>query len=134
MGYMANDADAVSPYSQFSNPEDAIYEKGSDPIIERKKKQLDESFKRLEKIPKLLQAKAGEEVKAILTLQLNSMRGNMEYISGKRDSAEFEKAREFFQQVADVGVGNVQRKWDYAQECYDDSMRTLDTWKMMVSY
>jgi len=132
--YKANDDDAVSPYSQFSNPKDSIYMKGNADIIARKKKQLDNSFARLEKIPALLSAKAGEEVKAILTLQLYSMRENMEYLSGERDSADFKKAREFFQEIADVGVGNVQRNWPYAQTNYDSAMSSLSEWKNMVTY
>uniref|UniRef100_A0A7S4WCD0 Uncharacterized protein n=1 Tax=Alexandrium monilatum TaxID=311494 RepID=A0A7S4WCD0_9DINO len=132
--YQANDADAISPYSQFSNPKDSIYKKGTDDIVARKKKQLDDSFGRLDKIPGLLRAKAGEEVKSILTLQLYTMRANMEYLSGEVDSAEFGKARDFFQEVADVGVGNRQKNWDFAQESYDKAMRSLGEWKTMVRY
>merc|ERR1712127_82833 len=132
--YKANDDDAVSPYSQFSNPKDSIYFKGEADIITRKKKQLADSFDRLEKIPALLSAKAGEEVKAILTLQLYSMRSNMEYLSGERDSAAFKQARQFFQEVSDVGVGNRQKNFDYAQQNYDSAMSSLSQWKDMVNY
>uniref|UniRef100_A0A7S4VZB1 Uncharacterized protein n=1 Tax=Alexandrium monilatum TaxID=311494 RepID=A0A7S4VZB1_9DINO len=132
--YQANDADAISPYSQFSNPKDSIYKKGTDEIVERKKTQLNDSFGRLGKIPALLRVKAGEEVKSILTLQLYMMRANMEYLSGATDSAEFVKAREFFQDIADVGVGNRQKNWDFAQNSFDKAMQSLGEWKTMVRY
>mmetsp|Transcript_16443 Transcript_16443/g.51665 ORF Transcript_16443/g.51665 Transcript_16443/m.51665 type:complete len:217 (-) Transcript_16443:88-738(-) len=132
--YVANDVDAVSPYSQFSNPAKAIYKKGTDDAVQRKKDNLADSFKRLEKVPQFIRAKKGEEVKSTLTLQLYTMRSNMEYLSGERESPAFTKAREFFQDVADTGVGALNKDWSLAQESYDKAMNKLTVWKTMVNY
>merc|ERR1712060_682308 len=51
--------------------------------LDRAKKGCDESFKRLERVPKLIKAKESENLKSLLTLQLYAMRGNMEYITAK---------------------------------------------------
>ena len=67
--YNQNDADAVSPYSQFSNPKDAIYKKGSPEYNAKKKVALDVSFKRLATIPELIKGKNAEGIKSALTSQ-----------------------------------------------------------------
>merc|ERR1712066_388826 len=99
-----------------------------------KKTQLKGSFSRLEKIPKFISNRQGEEIKSVLTLQLYQMRSNMEYLSGERDSTAFAKARAFFQDVADIGVGARDKKWPLAQESYDQAMRDLADWKRMVAF
>mmetsp|Transcript_16440 Transcript_16440/g.51658 ORF Transcript_16440/g.51658 Transcript_16440/m.51658 type:complete len:217 (-) Transcript_16440:97-747(-) len=132
--YVANDVDAVSPYSQFSNPKKAIYKKGTDAIVQRKKAALDDTFKRLEKLPGFIQKKQGEEIKSVLTLQTYTMRSNMEYLSGEPDSEAFAKARDFFQDIADTGVGALGKDWSLAQESFDKAMNKLTVWKTMVNY
>jgi len=132
--YQQIDADAISPYSQFSNPKDAIYKKGDDFYVQKKKTQLADSFKRLEKIPGFIQAKNKEDIKSILTLQLYTMRANMEYLSGTKDSAPWKKAREFFQDVADVGVLTLQANWEGASVAYGKATSDLGEWKGLVAY
>merc|ERR1740122_253344 len=73
--------------------------------IKDKKTALVNSFGRIEKLPKFIANRQGEEIKSTLTLQTYVMRSNMEYLSFSPDSEAFKKAREFFQDVADVGVG-----------------------------
>merc|ERR1712061_414138 len=88
----------------------------------------------LEKIPTYVANRQGEEIKSTLTLQTYMMRSNMEYLSGDRDSAAFAKARQFFQDVADIGVGARDKRWPLAQESYNKAAATLSAWKGMVGY
>merc|ERR1719436_631896 len=135
--YAANDADAISPYSQFSNPavgEKALYDKSDRDRVEKKKAALKNSFSRIEKIPQFISNRQGEEVKSTLTLQTYVMRANMEFLSGGRDSAAFEKARAFFQDVADVGVGARDKRLPLAAESYQKAADDLSQWKQMVNF
>merc|ERR1719512_375507 len=68
--YATMDVDSPSPYSEFSNPETRIKFENNPEILERKKKALEDSFKRLEKIPQFIRTKQAEEIKSVLTLQL----------------------------------------------------------------
>merc|ERR1712187_94861 len=99
-----------------------------------KKTQLKDSFSRLEKIPTFVANRQGEEIKSTLTLQTYMMRANMEYLSGGRDSTAFAKARSFFQNVADVGVGARDKRWPLAQESYEKAQADLNEWKQMVRF
>merc|ERR1712050_713305 len=92
------------------------------------------SFSRLEKIPEYIANRQGEEIKSVLTLQTYMMRSSMEFLSGTKDSTAFTKAREFFQDVADVGVGARDKRWPLAAESYDKAMRDLSDLKNMVSF
>merc|ERR1719189_17241 len=135
--YSANDADAISPYSQFSNPavgEKALCDKTNKDRVEKKKVALKNSFSRIEKIPQFISNRQGEEIKSTLTLQTYVMRSNMEFLSGSRDSAAFEKARAFFQDVADVGVGARDKRWPLAAESYDKAQNVLSQWNLMVKF
>eukprot|EP00420_Gonyaulax_spinifera_P032960 CAMPEP_0197889204 /NCGR_PEP_ID=MMETSP1439-20131203/23802_1 /TAXON_ID=66791 /ORGANISM="Gonyaulax spinifera, Strain CCMP409" /LENGTH=215 /DNA_ID=CAMNT_0043509163 /DNA_START=63 /DNA_END=710 /DNA_ORIENTATION=+ len=132
--YSANDADGYSPYSQFSSGKDAIYKKGTDERVQRKKTALNDSFQRLEKIPKFIRNRQGEEIKSTLSLQLYVMRANMEYLSGARDSPAFKKARDFFQDIADLGVGARDKRWSLADDSFSAAMAALREWKGLVAY
>merc|ERR1719412_1455919 len=79
--YSSMDVDSPSPYSEFSNPESRIKFENNPQILERKRKALEDSFNRLEKIPQFIRTKQAEEIKSVLTLQLYPMRENMEYIT-----------------------------------------------------
>merc|ERR1712039_389466 len=81
--YSQIDPDQNNPYSQFSNPKDKIYKPDAPVYLERAKKACDESFKRLEKVPKLIKGKESENLKSLLTLQLYTLRANMEYLTTK---------------------------------------------------
>merc|ERR1719433_1073464 len=136
--YAANDADAYSPYSQFSNPnsgEKALYD---DSVVkaraDQKKTALKNSFGRIEKIPEFIKNRQGEEIKSTLTLQTYVMRANMEFLSGGRNSVAFQKARDFFQDCADIGVGARDKRWPLAQESYEKAQRDLNEWKRIVSF
>merc|ERR1712187_1075628 len=52
--YNQNDADAISPYSQFPNPKDAIYKDGADSYKTINKKIVERGFSRLPFIPQLI--------------------------------------------------------------------------------
>lgn len=133
--YSANDADAISPYSQFSNPkvgDKPLYDKDDKDLRARKTAALENSFGRLKKIPQYIANRQGEEIKSVLTLQTYVMRANMEFLSGGRDSSGFAKAREFFQDVADIGVGARDKRWPLAAESYTQAMQDLSDWKKMV--
>merc|ERR1712050_550370 len=92
------------------------------------------SFSRLEKIPEYIANRQGEEIKSVLTLQTYMMRSSMEFLSGAKDSTAFAKARQFFQDVADVGVGARDKRWPLAAESYDKATRDLEDWKRQVAF
>merc|ERR1740122_803398 len=102
--------------------------------IKDKKTALVNSFGRIEKIPVFIQNRQGEEIKSTLTLQTYVMRANMEYLSGERSSPAFKKARDFFQDCADIGVGARDKRWPLAQESYDKALSDLNAWKGMVNF
>merc|ERR1719151_531458 len=79
--YNTLDVDSPSPYSEFSNPDSRIRFENNPEVLERRKKALTNSFARLEKIPEFIKTKQSEEVKSVLTLHLQTMRENMEYIT-----------------------------------------------------
>lgn len=104
---------------------------------------MDESFKRLEKVPKLIKSKESENLKSLLTLQLYTMRSNMEYLTAGgapfyRDDNEnkpaFVKANQFFQDLSDLGVYGKSKKWPEATESYNKAMTKLGEWKKLMSY
>merc|ERR1712176_1294109 len=81
--YAQIDADQKNPYNQFSNPEDRLYKEDAAEYMNKKKVALDESFRRLERVPQFIRTKQSENLKSLLTLQLEMMRQNMEYITAK---------------------------------------------------
>merc|ERR1712217_920929 len=106
--------------------------------LERKKVALDESFKRLEKVPKLIKSKESENLKSLLTLQLYMMRANMEYITAKgapgyrnndESTPQFQKLNAFFQDISDLNVYGKSKKWPEARESYNKAMEKLAEWK-----
>merc|ERR1719336_900653 len=141
--YATMDVDSPSPYSEFSNPKDRIKFEENPEIVERKKENLRESFKRLEKIPEFIKSKQAEEIKSVLTLQLYTMRGNMEYITAGgtpffRDNNEetpaFKAANAFFFDVSQVQVFGTRKKWDDCTESYNAAMEKLSEWKSLVAF
>merc|ERR1712217_569966 len=105
-----------------------------------KKASLDERF---ERVPKLIKSKESENLKSLLTLQVYTMRQNMEYITTGgvpfyRDDNEktpaFKKANAFFQDIADLGVYGKSKKWPEATEAYNKAMVQLEEWKKLVGY
>merc|ERR1712014_287053 len=109
--YNQIDDDSYSPYDQFSSGKDRMFKADDKVYLERKKTALDESFKRLERIPKLIKGKESENLKSLLTLQLYTMRQNVEFITtggppGYRNDDEttpaFKKKEAFFQDIADL--------------------------------
>eukprot|EP00972_Heterocapsa_arctica_P058174 8582886-Heterocapsa_arctica.AAC.1 len=62
--YAQNDDDQPNPYSPYSNKVDRIFKETDATTLARKKTSLDESFKRLEKIPYFIQTKQSENLKS----------------------------------------------------------------------
>merc|ERR1711948_110317 len=117
------DSDQNNPYSQFSNPKDKMYKPDAPVYLDRAKKACDESFRRLEKVPKLIKGKESENLKSLLTLQLYTLRANMEYLTSKgapgyrnddENTPAFKMANAFFQDIADLGVYNKAKRWPEA--------------------
>merc|ERR1719270_158519 len=72
--YATMDVDSPSPYSEFSNPKTRIKFEENPEIVQRKKKNLANSFARLEKIPEFIKTKQAEETKIVLALHsLNTL-------------------------------------------------------------
>jgi len=141
--YNQQDEDSPSPYSEFSNPETRIRFERNPDILERKKENLKDSFSRLDTIPDLIRTKNSEDVKSVLTLQLQTMRENMEYITTGgtpffRDDNEktpgMQLANAFFQDIAQLGVHGSHKKWDEATASYTSAMGNLETWKQTYGF
>merc|ERR1712060_718920 len=77
--YNQNDADAVSPYSQFSNPKDAIYKDGDDSYKSINKKIVERGLARLTAIPALMKANSPQGV--MQQLQSDEMARSIQYMS-----------------------------------------------------
>jgi hypothetical protein len=140
--YQQIDPDAVSPYSQFSNPKDSDYtndKKLQQKILERNKAKVVEYVKLLDQIPELIKKKEAENVKSVLTTKMYSLREVMEYVTTKgtpfyRDEKALGKkeAKEFFQNLADLGVAARERNWEWATESYDKSKDSFKAWMSQV--
>jgi len=141
--YASIDADQKNPYSQFSNPKDRLFKEDAAEYLQKKKVALDESFKRLTRAPQLIKTKQSENLKSLLTLQLEMMRQNMEYITAKgapgyRNNDEttpaFQKANAFFQDISDLNVYGKSKNWPKAMDAYTKAMDKLAEWKTLVAY
>merc|ERR1712099_115809 len=106
---------------------DRIYKEDAPEYIAKKKVSLDESFKRLNRIPELIKTKQSENLKSLLTLQLQVMRQNMEYVTAKgapgygnydQTTPAFQKTNDFFQDISDLNVYGKSKQWPKAKESY----------------
>merc|ERR1711979_83677 len=102
---------------------DRLFKEDAPEYLQKKKVALDESFKRLERAPQLIKTKQSENLKSLLTLQLEMMRQNMEYITAKgapgyrnndETTPEFSKHTAFFQDISDPNVYGKSKKWPEA--------------------
>ncbi|CAK0801603.1 unnamed protein product [Prorocentrum cordatum] len=140
--YQQIDPDAVSPYSQFSNPKDSEYTNDKalqDKIYARNKARVIEYVSMLDKVPELIQKKQSENLKSLLTTKLYSLRENMEYVTTKgtpfyrkNDAAGMKEADLFFQDLADLGVAGRERNWGWATESYEKSKGSFQAWMNVV--
>jgi len=140
--YQQIDPDAISPYSQFSNPKDSDYtndKKLQQKILERNKAKVVEYVKLLDKVPELIQKKEAENIKSVLTTKMYSLREVMEYVTTKgtpfyrsEDAVGKKEAKQFFQDLADLGVAARVRNWDWATESYEKSKDSFKTWVSLV--
>mmetsp|Transcript_29221 Transcript_29221/g.75905 ORF Transcript_29221/g.75905 Transcript_29221/m.75905 type:complete len:222 (+) Transcript_29221:75-740(+) len=141
--YNQIDADQPNPYNVFSNPKDKIYVQDNPEYIAKKKIACDESFKRLQELPPLIKTRQAENVKSLLTLQLGSLRSNMEYITANgspgygdydQSGPKWVKANKFFQKIVDVKVAAESKTFDLAADEYPKAMAALAEWKAAVKY
>jgi len=140
--YQQIDPDAVSPYSQFSNPKDSFYTNDKNlqqKIYERNKAKVIEYVKSLDKVPELIKKKESENLKSLLTTKLYSLREVMEYVTTKgtpfyrtEDAVGKKEAKVFFQDLADLGVAGRTRNWEWATECYEKSKDDFKVWINVV--
>merc|ERR1712107_816454 len=96
-----------------------------------------------DKVPYFIKTKQSENLKSLLTLQLEVMRQNMEYITTKgapgyrnndETTPEFTKLNAFFQDLSDLNVYGKSKKWPQAGESYSKAMTKLGEWKQLVAY
>mmetsp|Transcript_39365 Transcript_39365/g.83857 ORF Transcript_39365/g.83857 Transcript_39365/m.83857 type:complete len:213 (+) Transcript_39365:76-714(+) len=130
--YNLNDADAESPYSQFSNPKDAIYKKQDDVYINSKKALLSKAFSKLDDVAGFIKEKNPEQLK--MATQLGQMRPSLIYISGDEGTPAYNKAREFLQEMSDMGVQARAKKWPGVESSYNKAMSKLQEWKSIVNF
>mmetsp|Transcript_31624 Transcript_31624/g.71701 ORF Transcript_31624/g.71701 Transcript_31624/m.71701 type:complete len:219 (+) Transcript_31624:129-785(+) len=140
--YQQIDPDAISPYSQFSNPKDSEYTNNKalqEKLYERNKARVIEYVSMLDKVPELIQKKQSENLKSLLTTKLYSLRESMEYVTTKgtpfyrkNDAAGMKEADIFFQDLADLGVAGRERNWGWATESYDKSKGSFKAWMDVV--
>merc|ERR1711920_15141 len=130
--YNQNDADAISPYSQFSNPKDAIYKDGADMYKTSNKKNIERGFKRLESIPALL--KANSPTGVMQSLQSNDIARSIEYMSLPEGSPAWQTREEIVQTIGDLGAFSKFRKFKEAKEYYDVLQSKIAMWKTQVNY
>merc|ERR1712060_835379 len=111
--------------------------------MEKKRVALDESFKRLDKVPEFIRTRQSENLKSLLTLQLFTMRQNMEYITAKgapgyrnndESTPEMVKLNAFFQDLSDLNVAGKSKQWPRATDAYDKAITKLGEWKQLVAY
>merc|ERR1712085_220065 len=95
--------------------------------------------KLLDKIPQLIKEKRSEDLKALTTNKLYSLREVMEYVTTKgtpyyrkEDAAGRKEAKEFFQYLSDLGVAGRERNWEWATESYEKSKDSFKAWMTMV--
>eukprot|EP00933_Yihiella_yeosuensis_P001410 TRINITY_DN1022_c0_g1_i1.p1 TRINITY_DN1022_c0_g1~~TRINITY_DN1022_c0_g1_i1.p1 ORF type:complete len:239 (-),score=52.62 TRINITY_DN1022_c0_g1_i1:215-859(-) len=126
--------DTVSPYSEFSDPKDAVYKAKGEEEQNRRKVQLQESWRRLATVEDFIKKKQSEGAKQAITSQAYLLRGNMEYFSGDFDSASYKKARECFQSLSDTEVEFRTKNWKDAAKYFADTMRLIEEWKVIADY
>merc|ERR1712039_201527 len=99
--------------------------------------------KRFEKLPELIRTRQGEEVKSTVTLQVGSLRSDIEYITAggppfyrnnDQSTPAFKKANAFFQDLADLLVAAKAKNFPKAQTYYDSAMVKFGEWKQLVSF
>merc|ERR1712151_501150 len=140
--YAQIDADAVSPYSQFSNPKDSDYTKDEQlqaKILAKNKERVIEYVKELDAIPGYIKTKQAENIKSRLTTKAYQLRDAMEYVTTKgspfyrkNDAPGKKEADIFFQDLADLGVAARVRNWEWATESYDKSRGSFKAWLDIV--
>eukprot|EP00933_Yihiella_yeosuensis_P001412 TRINITY_DN1022_c0_g1_i3.p1 TRINITY_DN1022_c0_g1~~TRINITY_DN1022_c0_g1_i3.p1 ORF type:complete len:215 (-),score=60.89 TRINITY_DN1022_c0_g1_i3:163-807(-) len=126
--------DTVSPYSEFSDPKDAIYKAKGPEEQYRRKVSLQESWRRLGTVKDFIEKKQSEGAKMAITSQAYELRQNMEYFSGDFDSPSYKKARECFQSLSDTEVEFRTKNWKDASKYLDDTMRLVKEWKEVANY
>jgi len=145
--YQQIDKDAISPYSQFSNPKDSDYTNDKalqQKIMERNKARVIEYVKLLDQVPELIKAKKSSDLQGLLTTKMYSLREVMEYVTLKggpsangegyrNENAEGKKeAKLFFQNLSDLGVAGRERNWGWATESYEKSKYSFASWLNVV--
>merc|ERR1712151_398174 len=96
--------------------------------------------KELDQIPKFIETKNAEKVKQVLTLKAYQLRESMNYVTmngsplwgAKLDTPGMKEAKDFFQDLADLGVGANLRNWQMASESYDKSKSSFRPWMNVV--
>merc|ERR1712228_965411 len=95
--------------------------------------------KSLDKVPELIKTKQSENLKSLLTTKLYSLREVMEYVTTKgtpyyrqEEAVGRKEAKEFFQNLADLGVAGRERNWEWATESYEKSKDSFKAWMTLV--
>merc|ERR1712060_685539 len=106
----------------------------------RNKAKVVEYVKLLDKVPELIKAKRSEDLKGLLTTKMYSLREVMEDVTTKgtpfyrtEDAVGKKEAKQFFQDLADLGVAGRERNWEWATESYEKSKDDFKTWMSLVN-
>jgi len=154
--YQQIDADAISPYSQFSNPSDSIFATNPEiqqKILQRNQGRVAEYISELDQVPELIRTKQGEAIKRVIGQKTGMLRDAMEYVTRRGpqyetapggttykkkdafqnvDAPGMKEADEFFQDISDLGVAARTANWAWATEAYDKSVNSFAMWKNVV--
>merc|ERR1711879_1059959 len=106
--------------------------KEDDVDINTKKMILRKAFERLELVRDFIKDKNPEQIK--LATQLGQMRPSIIYISGDEGTPAYNKAREFLQEMSDMGVQARAKKWPGVKVSYEKAMTKLAEWKSIVNF
>merc|ERR1711879_546593 len=93
---------------------------------------LKKAFKKFDEIPDYIKAKNPEQLK--MATQLGQMRRSLMYLSGDEGSPAYTKARDFLQDMADMGVQAKSKKWPGVESSYKKAQSGLEEWKKLVNF
>ncbi|CAE7601771.1 unnamed protein product [Symbiodinium natans] len=131
--YNQND-NPINPYSQFSEiGSDNVYQARKPDEVDRRKKDLAAALTRFENTDVYIKTKQAQQLKSNL-LEAANMRQDLIYFSGAEGSPAYQKARDFSQKIATLGVDGEQKQWGLAAQDFAAATKILKEWKDVAKF